>query len=103
MTDDQETPDIEPQPDPPPERIEIMIGKRTMEEYFAKGDKQLYVRRGEMADAFVMFIDKATFAEAMDVLNVNLLNAIQGAVAAEVSKLLLGEEESEAGIITKVP
>lgn len=100
MTDDQ-TPDIEPQPEPEPERIEIMIGKQKMEDYFA--EKYPYVRRAELADAFVMFVDKATFAEAMNVLNTNLLAAIQGAVAAEVHRLLLGEEESPEGIITRAP
>ncbi len=89
-------PDIAPQT----ERIDIMIGGLTMEEYFSEKDPK--VRRGELADAFVMFIDKATFAEAMNVLNTNLLAAIEGAVTAEVQRLLLGEEQSEAGIITKV-
>lgn len=86
-----------------PEPVTILIGGVPLEQYFEQ--KSAKVRRGELADSFAMFIDKATFAEAMNVLDANLKLAIQGAVDEAIEKQMaflreaVGMETSEGGIV----
>ena len=81
----------------------IEIDGKSMEEYFHRRNHWKPVTRRELVDILNIFIDKASFATAMNALDQNIKTAIQGAVLHELGNLMVAEqpqdgELSEGGI-----
>ena len=78
----------------------IQIDGKPMDEYFHRRHAWKPVTRREIVDILEIFIDKATFAQAMNALDENIKRAIQGAVLQELSSLMVAEQEPEGGPVS---
>jgi len=79
----------------------ITIDGKSMEEYFKKRNHWKPVTRAELVDILEIFIDKATFAHAMDTLDGNIKIAIRGAVLEQMANLMVAEPEPEGGPVSE--
>lgn len=71
----------------------VEINGLPMSQYFHKRNAWKPVTRREIVDILEIFIDKATFAEAMNALDANIKRAIQGAVLEQMAGMLVAEQE----------
>ena len=72
------------------------IGKQPLDRYLAPESEHMTVTRAELRDILGIFIDKASFAQAMDSLDANIKLAIQGCVLEELGNLMMVEAEGES-------
>lgn len=91
-------------PDIEPAATDFTVNGKPLDEYFHKRRLHRPVLRGELLQILGLYVDKKSFADAMEVLRHGMRDMVRKEVQAEMGAFMLnlraeGESKSEGGIV----